>query len=967
MANFVEQATLKVRDESSAQIAKINAELRKLFATAKSLKSQSIKFNVNTAGLDAAVGKITRLNAQLGKLKSGKLSINTAGLDAALGKVNTLNSRLGRLQSHKLSINTAGLDAALGKINTLNTRLNALQGRRAINVATPTTPLAPRAAPVTPGGIRSIPGPGAFPGGRGFITGLGLGFGGVVVSLSAVEGAGYAAAAALKSVAVAAASRDRTALQMNVLASEAQRKVFDAMPQPKDMPLPLSTDQYNQLRSSLLGDVQGNERERAAAASMVTDELVRNYIPRLFAQDPTKSKSEVLEGVRQLIKGINLASTELTEDVKDTKGKRVIDPRTGLPQQKFSQEGQRVMNAAIRAMSVDPEVTPQLIKTVLANAKTAALTLNEEGLTRLFINAGARGQRAGNEAYRAAMTMIGTVDNKSLNEGLARMGLFKETSAQLKRKPISKARAKRGEKGAIIPGANEPIGGWKAWQENPAQALRDYFVPKMVKDVLGKDASEAFVKANQEQTKEIERAREESKRTGKYVEPRRIPGAELTGEQGLMTPGQIQAYIVQQFPSMNAAARQGIFDYISGFDQLFSTLNQSAVGAFQSVPDAIKQSWTAAAENVQTAWTNAAAQFGAALAKYLNLPEKTQSVADWINQNPNAAVGGAIFTGAAAVGGAGYFLQRWLAAKGIATGAAATGAAVAGAAAPTTAIGVAGTAVAGGVLSRLIPTITNKVLGPLGFLLDMMGPAGGVSNLPQLERIIEANQVYNNSLRQMQEVQERLRTASDPAEIATLSHTIETLKKNIAAAEEVLRTSGSRLVAPTVPPVVPPGAAAFPPAEVTAKAVEQPDWVPLQVEQPSWVPLQIEQPSWLESLLTQLQRSDAIKLPESTMPATDLQTAVTMLVTAQQGFSSSIGTLSETSGTFASVFSSGAAAIVSAGESAISVMQGGATGVGSSIGSAALAVIQGASINVNVNANVSGAGKVDTGDSKPAQ
>jgi hypothetical protein len=42
MASFVEQATLKVVDQSSAQIAKINAELKKLFATAKSLKNVKV-------------------------------------------------------------------------------------------------------------------------------------------------------------------------------------------------------------------------------------------------------------------------------------------------------------------------------------------------------------------------------------------------------------------------------------------------------------------------------------------------------------------------------------------------------------------------------------------------------------------------------------------------------------------------------------------------------------------------------------------------------------------------------------------------------------------------------------------------------------------------------------------------------------------------------------------------------------
>lgn len=961
MTSFVESATLKVNDQSSGAINKINAELKKLFSTARSLKSLKLDIQVNDKGIQSAIRNMRSLRNEMNRLgvggRGGTIKLNVA-------------------------VNTSGLAAAQRQLNQLRT-----QAQRPITTPAPRT--APRAAAVTPGGIRGIPGPAQFPGGRGFISGLGMGFGGVVVGLSAVEAAGFAAAAALKSVAQAAASRDRTMLQMNVLASEAQRKVFDAMPQPKDMPLPLSTDQYNQLRTSLLGDVQGDERQRAQAASVVTEALVRDYIPRLFAQDPTKSKAEVLEGVRQLVKGINLASTELTTTVTDKK--------TGVERQEFSKEGQRVMNAAIRAMSVDPEVTPQLIKTVLANAKTAALTLNEEGLTRLLLNAGARGQRAGNEAFRAIMAGTGTIDNKSLNEGLVKMGLFTKEGDALIRKPISKARAKRGEKGAIVPGANEPIGGWKMWQENPAQAFRDYFVPKMIEDLVGKDkgaaagraARDEFVKANKEQQIETERAREESRRTGKYVEPRRIPGAELTGDQGILTPSQIQSYMVGMFPSMNAAARQGIFDLITGFDQMFSTLNQSAVGQFQSVPDAVKQSWTAAAENVQTAWTNAAAQFGSALAKYLNLPEKTQAAADWITEHPNAAVGTAITGGAAVVGGVGYAVTRWLAAKGIATGAAATGAAVTGAAgaAPTTAAGTAAAATAGGVLSRVLPFALKRIALPVGFLLDMMGELGGPSNLAQLERIREANQAYVDSTLQMQQAQEKLKTATDPAEIATLSSTIETMKQRIAAAEEILKTSGSQAVQRAQDQR--DAAVELPPVDVAAKMLEQPDWVPLQVEQPDWIPLQVEQPSWLSDLFKpdataiEAWKSEIAKLQAEGASAAQVAAAQAELDRVQRvpaegplagidlsgvvdRFGTSIGELSSASSTFSAVFSGGALAIVSAGESAISAMQGGASGVGSAIGSAALSVIQGASINVNVNANVTGGNKVDTGDSKAA-
>ena len=49
MASFVEQATLRVNDQSSAAIRKINAELKKLERTAKSLKSTTVNLRINAS------------------------------------------------------------------------------------------------------------------------------------------------------------------------------------------------------------------------------------------------------------------------------------------------------------------------------------------------------------------------------------------------------------------------------------------------------------------------------------------------------------------------------------------------------------------------------------------------------------------------------------------------------------------------------------------------------------------------------------------------------------------------------------------------------------------------------------------------------------------------------------------------------------------------------------------------------
>ena len=54
MASFTEQATLIVRDKSTSEINKINAALKKLFATANQLKSLKIDLGLNARGLTQA-------------------------------------------------------------------------------------------------------------------------------------------------------------------------------------------------------------------------------------------------------------------------------------------------------------------------------------------------------------------------------------------------------------------------------------------------------------------------------------------------------------------------------------------------------------------------------------------------------------------------------------------------------------------------------------------------------------------------------------------------------------------------------------------------------------------------------------------------------------------------------------------------------------------------------------------------
>src|SRR5262245_54006375 len=108
MASFVESATLKVNDQSSAAIRRINAELKKLQATARSMKSIKVDINVRDRGINAAIANVRRLNQELARLRSSSRNINlsvTAGRMAqASAAIQRLTSQLNALKSARVNV-----------------------------------------------------------------------------------------------------------------------------------------------------------------------------------------------------------------------------------------------------------------------------------------------------------------------------------------------------------------------------------------------------------------------------------------------------------------------------------------------------------------------------------------------------------------------------------------------------------------------------------------------------------------------------------------------------------------------------------------------------------------------------------------------------------------------------------------------------------------------------------------------
>lgn len=99
MASFVEQATLKVNDQSTKQIRQINRALKDLMRTARSARRIPIGLN-----LGRTQSQITSLKRQLNSLGSKRTQINISTAQASRNLRN-LNAQIRALQNRTININ----------------------------------------------------------------------------------------------------------------------------------------------------------------------------------------------------------------------------------------------------------------------------------------------------------------------------------------------------------------------------------------------------------------------------------------------------------------------------------------------------------------------------------------------------------------------------------------------------------------------------------------------------------------------------------------------------------------------------------------------------------------------------------------------------------------------------------------------------------------------------------------------
>jgi hypothetical protein len=981
MASFVESATLKVVDQSTAQINKINAALKKLHATAKSLKSTTINIRVNDRGLNKAAADARQLAAALRSLRG------------AAGGI-------------RIGVNTAGISRARTQINQLHTA-----ARRPINVnvqqraGRPVQPPAVRPAARPPIAPRVQPGFARQAGtavGRGITRGFGVA-GVVTENLGLLAAAAYGAATALRALGAAAEARQRQEARTKALSSPEQQaaaRKYEAEHGPyyKGAAQPMGETAYRKFVNDIRPDVGGGTPERVEENAQTVARYFQNKVLPEVILRTGQSPEEAMKGLEQLVKTINNATQDLIDD-----------------QGKLTPDFERVAEGIRLAQGAGSEIKPGLIKTAMAGAKTAGFTLSPEAIAILISQAADKGRTVGNETFQLIKSLGGTMDNKKLNESLFKAGFI--------------TNVRRNKQGNIEAGSGTQLDPGLR-MTNPGAWLQKYLKPLIERETEGKGSLAA-------------RRAEAARKAGKTAE-------EVT-KAGEATAPEIVNALEKRFPTMRGTAANQLAQLMLGWQQSMKTMEQARIANQQNAPEIIAGDWVQQWDKLKTAVADASTTAGVSAANYVNLAQIFSTMSETIRkaQEGNPEAQAQVLGAGVGVAGAIALLAKamWAPVAGLTTaGAELTGAAgaltaaaarlgVAGAAgAAGTAAGTAGGAAAGAAGAAKLGIFGTAALtlgSAAALLLASTKEAGGVSNLPELERHQAAQDALaksSNDLRVAMEDRTALEGKTDPASvakraeldtsIAQLNQTVTRATANMAQVIQEQKglaagvdpdkapmpkpaTKGLVLpedvgkpiitdrveVKPTgalkMPPLIQPGDKPILVEPVPSAAKQGADVVkpevakPIEVKpSPEWKPILVppaEKPVNipLDKPIEVKPTSDWKPVPVSEAPARPFGTMGDFDFTQ---FTAGASMIAGAPSQFQAAFSSGAQQIGATGptigQGAASAIQGQAGACGAAIGQAAGAAIQAAcsNLNISVNANVTNVGGgADKGSQKAAQ
>jgi hypothetical protein len=969
VATLTEQAILKVVDRSTPQIRKINAELKKLFATAKSLKSISVSFKINTSGIDKATAALNKLNAAAKKTQA-----------AASGGI-TSPAATRQLASHVRYVNQAA---------TATNNLNAAQRRLLRSMFAPPPQRPPRAAPPTPppGGTPS-PRPGGS-GGRGggrtpvqaglagFAGGFGMGLSRLGESFGAVSLAGFAAARALEAVAGEAYKKERGKLSEFAQTSPEQRAELKRLRDEKGYnpgPIKMTETQWRTITASFLGDV-GNSGSKKTDADYVdpkskegalqrarrADELMRYYdtqvVPGIYARGGTTSPEETLEGLKKDAQAMGISTQEMFDTVKDANGNVIRDAKTGLPQETLSKDFMRVAGGVAMARAADKDISGTLIKTVMAGMKTMGYTGTSEQIAEVLINAGSKGQRAANEAYRAMKIGQGVIDNKKLNATLDKIGAFEPGSVQYEK---GKPKVGTGIPVTFTDDEGKPItleergGEW--WRK-----LYEKSVEPMVRKANADAAERQLPKGSSKAA--IKKAREDAEKR----EP---------------TTGERAAVLGRTLGSAPGAGVAGIFDEVFGGEQVKSAIAQALINANKesqaALNEEIKGNWAAQSDNLVTVVKNAFADTGDKIATAIGASESIKNLGTLIANNPGWATIGLTVGPIIAVGIVSAVTTALGAALAVGLGAMFRGLIPA---VVRSVLGVGGAAAAAGAVAR--GTIAGGAAGAAR-VAGLLNPATGavITGAMLLEYVLgtspdkmrddmikaAANKQTGVLQGLIDGVQKQMAELSDMGDSSSFDQPgLDKLKERLKKLQDDLAV----ITALTTPPKV-EDAPAEDPQKAIQTAVDK-AMADLKKNQPATAVTPAmaaaaapENVSALQKLIPELAKTaDSITLSVKglTESSTSYTTAATAITTAGTTLSTAVSGLGTTATTFSTVFTNGATAIGNAGTAAADALSGRAPGIGEQIGAAAAKAISAAAAQVSINVNHTGE-QPNTGRSAP--
>lgn len=365
MANFVEQATLLLKDQSSPQIRKVNNELKKLFATVNRLKSKTIDLKVNTSGL----AKARRDMEAMAKLSRGK------GLAASLGNVST-----------------AGISRYLGIVKQIEASAKATQ--RALSSARqprgnglqpPPSNRSGRGRFRTGAGI-GIPGIGGVG-----VSGNGFGIGTLAVSLGTLT-------ITAKSVIVQGALREAGQQQLAAQSTQAQEAALKMVSAPAGVPI--NDLSFQNLAAGFLADTSGSVK----AATTLAQRTIQS------AQDLARNRGisfdQALEEVgNSLVKAVG----QVTTDMVDSSGN-------------LTKRAKESFDTIDKVLSVQPTLKPGDVSTTTAGLGPQRTTIDQGTLFNSLFLAGDFGTKIGNQIRQGMLTAGGNQQAKS-NKAMARLGI----------------------------------------------------------------------------------------------------------------------------------------------------------------------------------------------------------------------------------------------------------------------------------------------------------------------------------------------------------------------------------------------------------------------------------------------------------------------------------------------------------------------------------------------------------------